>query len=88
MSRFASPSKFNIVSIATQMLTQRMSDPFSVFAFCITIDAMLNFDGDVDADVKSEQSTTIHLDVFALHPNKRGSTCGYCSSSNETQSGI
>ena len=36
---------------ATQLLNL---DLISVFAFCVTIDAMLNFDGDIDAnaDVK------------------------------------
>ena len=27
------------------------SDPFSAFAFCVTIDALLNLDGDVDTNM-------------------------------------
>ena len=42
-SAFVSQLKFNIVPIATQMLTQNGFRP---------IDAMLNFDGDIDAKLK------------------------------------
>ena len=53
-SAFLSPSKFNIVSTAVQ--TQRIL----CVCVCIAIDAMLNYDGDVDidtyADVKCEQN--------------------------------
>ena len=64
---FASLAKHNIVSIVMQMLMQSMgSDPFSEFAFCVTIDAMLNFYGTIDIDVdvkadnKCEQSISYH----------------------------
>ena len=43
------------------MLTYKIgSDPFYCLCVCATIDAMLNFNGDVDtnADVKCEQNIT------------------------------
>ena len=52
------------------MLTKRMgSDPICL-CVCVTIDAMINFDGDVDihanTDVKCEQSITrtVNVTVF------------------------
>ena len=58
MYTFTSPSKLNIVPIATQILMLRIS-----LCLCVTIDAILNFDGDVDAnaDVKCEQSGMLTL---------------------------
>ena len=45
-----SPSKFNISSMETQTHTHRMGlNPFLTFY----IDAMLNFDGDVDANANA-----------------------------------
>ena len=61
-STFASRSMFNIVSIAMQTLMQRLgSDPFSGVCACIAIDAMLNFDSDVDTNAKCEQSITCRI---------------------------
>ena len=54
MSAFVSVSlsKFNIVSISMQMLMQKMGfRPNNLCIYvCITIDAMLNFDSDIDAN--------------------------------------
>ena len=48
---FAFASKFNIASMETQTQTQRMGlSPFLTFY----IDAMLNFDGDVDANANGK----------------------------------
>ena len=65
-SEFAStsPSKFDIVSIAVQTLTQGMDmnrfRPILCVYVCVIIEAMLNFDGVVEAnaDVKYERSIT------------------------------
>ena len=42
-----------------------VSDPILHICTCVTIDAMLNFDGEVDveakADVKCEQSITVEI---------------------------
>ena len=51
ISAFASPSKFNIGSIAMQTLTQRMAA-----LHLRHIDVMLNFDAATNADDKFEQS--------------------------------
>ena len=61
-SAFPSPSKFNIVPIATQVLMQRMGpDLFSVFASmqCQTFDSDGRVDG--NADVRCEQDIKVHL---------------------------
>ena len=63
MYSFASPSKFNILSIAMQTLMQRILCRLILcIRVCITIDAMLNFDGDINVDantdIKCEQSIT------------------------------
>ena len=53
--------------------TQRMgSDLISAFLFAITIDAMLNFDGDVDvnADVKCEQSISVDRSLRSFHTER------------------
>ena len=67
---FAPPSKFNIVSIATQMLTRRMgSDPICV-CVCAIPNAMLNFDSDVDAnantDIKCEQDSSVNTPLVRV----------------------
>ena len=79
MSTFTSPSKLNIVSIATQILMLRIS-----LCLCVTIDAILNFDGDVDAnaDVKCEQSGMLNANITSDANIYFQSLCkflfGYC----------
>ena len=49
----------------TQMQTQRMSlRPFSVLMF--TINTMLNFDGDANADVKREWVSNVNLKELTI----------------------
>ena len=69
-SAFASTSKFNIVSIALQMLTlENGFRPILCVYICVTIDAMLNFDFDLDAnaDVTCKQSITFLAHVRYYH---------------------
>ena len=61
MSAFASisPSKFNIVSMVTQMQTQDIgSDPILCINVCVAIDTMSKVDGDVNANVKCKHAST------------------------------
>ena len=52
-SALASPSKFNILSVAMQMFTQNEFRPILCVCVGMTIDAMLNF-GDIDVDANAD----------------------------------
>ena len=53
---FAPTSKFNIASL----VTQTQSEHIPCVSVCIVIDTMLNFDGDINANVKCEQAFADH----------------------------
>ena len=67
-----SPSKFNIVSMETRTQMHRMGlNPFLTFS----IDAVLNFDSDIDANANVKCEHTLNQRVFYIF-NTRNCSCG------------